>query len=59
MLQIADPEDGCSPLKSPEVKGDWIALVLRSEKDRSTCSFDVKVSFFCHQHTWLQLGSFP
>ena len=55
MLQIADPEDGCSPLKSPEVKGDWIALVLRSEKDRSTCSFDVKVSSLCHQYLGLSL----
>lgn len=34
----ADPEDGCSKIKSPPISGDWFALIKRGN-----CNFDVKV----------------
>lgn len=40
---MADPEDGCEVLKDPQVEEEWIALIIRSQKDHSSCSFDTKV----------------
>ena len=55
--QVPNPEDGCTEVDTPKVKGPWIALVLRSQKDKSTCSFDTKVRRKCvieppHHSTW-------
>ena len=42
-LQVADPPDGCAVLKDPQVEENWIALIIRSQKEHSSCSFDTKV----------------
>jgi hypothetical protein len=42
--QIADPEDACEPLKAPAVgHAPWIALIIRSQRVHTNCTFDYKV----------------
>ena len=41
--QVAEPEDACSPIKSPpRAQQGFIALITRSEQLSDACSFDVK-----------------
>ena len=42
--QVADPEDACTNLSVPVLDSKpWIALIKRSERARTDCSFDIKV----------------
>lgn len=44
MQQVTYPEDACEPVERPDTRGrPWIGLVVRSERLRTNCSFDVKV----------------
>jgi len=44
-LQIAEPEDACANLSVPVLDSKpWIALIKRSDRARTDCSFDIKVS---------------
>lgn len=44
VAQVADPEDACTALSVPVLDTKpWIALIVRSERARTDCSFDVKV----------------
>ncbi len=43
-MQVADPEDACANLSVPVLDSKpWIALIKRSERARTDCSFDIKV----------------
>ena len=43
-LQVAEPEDACANLTVPVLDSKpWIALIKRSERARTDCSFDIKV----------------
>lgn len=51
--QVADPEDGCGPIKPPHFDGSslardapWIALLARTQ-DKEGCTFDVKARCGC------------
>lgn len=45
VAQVADPEDACTNISVPVLDhAPWIALIVRSERARMDCSFDVKVS---------------
>ena len=45
VLQVAEPEDACTNVSVPVLDGKpWIALIVRSERARKDCSFDIKVS---------------
>lgn len=45
--QVADPEDACANLSVPVLDSKpWIALIKRSERARTDCSFDIKVGSF-------------
>ena len=42
--QVAEPEDACANLTVPVLDSKpWIALIKRSERARTDCSFDIKV----------------
>lgn len=42
--QVADPEDACTRLKAPAVgRAPWIALIIRSQRVHTNCTFDFKV----------------
>ncbi|KAK9916228.1 hypothetical protein WJX75_000255 [Coccomyxa subellipsoidea] len=44
VLVVADPEDACTNISMPVLDGKpWIALIVRSERARKDCSFDIKV----------------
>ena len=41
---MAEPEDACANLTVPVLDSKpWIALIKRSERARTDCSFDIKV----------------
>ncbi len=43
-LQVSEPEDACANLTVPVLDSKpWIALIKRSERARTDCSFDIKV----------------
>jgi len=43
--QVTDPDDACEPVERPYHDGrPWIGLIVRSERLRTNCSFDVKVT---------------
>ena len=44
-VQIADPEDGCTAMRTPEGLQDraWIPMIVRSERLHTNCTFDDKV----------------
>jgi hypothetical protein len=47
LLVVAEPDDGCTPLKRPdfvERHQPWIALISRNQGESDECTFDVKVS---------------
>lgn len=48
--QVGDPEDGCQKMKSPEIIGPWIALIVRSQNIFNNCTFDAKVRTGPPQH---------
>eukprot|EP00891_Asterochloris_glomerata_P002536 jgi/Astpho2/2536/Aster-x0539 len=43
--KIADPEDGCTAMRTPEGLQDcaWIPMIVRSERLHTNCTFDDKV----------------
>jgi hypothetical protein len=44
MLQVADPEDACSPFNFQIIDETWVALISRAQQLHPTnCTFDVKV----------------
>ncbi|EIE26579.1 hypothetical protein COCSUDRAFT_39634 [Coccomyxa subellipsoidea C-169] len=44
VLMVAEPEDACTNVSVPVLDGKpWIALIVRSERARKDCSFDIKV----------------
>ena len=49
-MQVANPEDACTNLSVPVLDGNkpWIALIMRSERAKTECSFDVKVRTCMH-----------
>ena len=49
-LQVSDPPDACANISVPVLDSKpWIALIKRSERARTDCSFDIKVS--CPSHS--------
>lgn len=43
-MQLADPEDACSPFTFSDFEMPWIALIARDQQlHASNCTFDVKV----------------
>lgn len=58
-MQVADPEDACTNISMPVLDSKpWIALIVRSERARKDCSFDVKVTIpdSCYHPTAVQLS---
>lgn len=41
-MQVAEPEDACTPVQVPVVGRPWVALVVRSQEKLKNCTFDVK-----------------
>lgn len=62
-LQLADPEDACSPFSFTDYTTPWIALIARQQQPHANnCTFDVKVGplvFFSMKSVAVEAWSAP